>query len=47
MEASAKARIRCEECFYELVREIRKDPMSASRPTAQRQKKKGTKCVIL
>ena len=44
METSAKASIRCEDCFYELVREIRKDvrPNVARKPV-----KKGTKCVIL
>ena len=45
MEASAKTRIRCDECFYELVREIRK---SASPDTARGKKKKqGAKCAIL
>ena len=45
MEASAKARIRCEDAFYELVREIRK---SAGPETKTKAKKKGgTKCSIL
>lgn len=44
METSAKARIRCEDCFYELVREIRKDTAPA-RNTAKPKPK--SKCVIL
>jgi GTPase SAR1 family protein len=43
MEASAKTRVRCEDCFYELVREIRKDK---PKHTAVKQKK-GSKCTIL
>jgi len=44
METSAKAKIRCEDCFYELVREIRK-----TAPDPSRNKKKAAKkmCVIL
>ena len=44
METSARARIRCDEAFFELVREIRKDmaPSSATRP-----KKSRAKCAIL
>ena len=44
METSALAEIRCEDCFYELVREIRKD--TTPKVTAQK-KKSGSKCVIL
>ena len=46
MEASAKTRIRCEDGFYELVREIRKDT-APSRAATKQAKKKGPKCVIL
>ena len=46
METSAKARIRCEDCFYELVREIRKDAAQRGAPTKPA-KKKGAKCAIL
>jgi len=44
METSALARIRCDDCFYELVREIRKDttPKVVAKP-----KPKGLKCSIL
>jgi len=44
METSAKAKIRCEDCFYELVREIRK-----TAPDPSRNKKKASKkmCIIL
>ena len=38
METSAKARIHCEECFYELVREIRKT-MSPGDVVAKKSKK--------
>lgn len=44
METSAKTRIRCEDSFYELVREIRK---TAGPDTKKVQKKAKTKCVIL
>jgi len=48
METSAKARIRCEDCFYELVREIRKTSGSdTARGKAKKGKKQGTKCAIL
>lgn len=45
MEASAKARIRCEDCFYELVREVRKTapvggPVKKAAP-------KKSKCAVL
>jgi len=43
METSAKARIRVDDCFFELVREIRKD--NQPRPGEQRKQKK--KCSIL
>lgn len=43
METSAKARIRVEDCFYELVREIRKDTQPKARP----KEKKAKKCEIL
>ena len=45
METSAKTRIRCEDCFYELVREIRKSsgPANPGRPKA----KAKSKCAIL
>ena len=43
MEASAKTKVRCEDCFYELVREIRKDKPRAPRAV----KKSGSKCAIL
>ncbi len=45
METSAKARIRCEDCFYELVREIRK----TAGPDVKKKVKKpsGPKCSIL
>jgi len=44
METSAKARIRVEDAFYELVREIRKSQQSK---TTGRPAKKKSKCVIL
>lgn len=44
METSAKARIRCEDCFYELVREIRKTAPDPSRSKKKSQKKM---CAIL
>eukprot|EP00325_Prymnesiales_sp_UTEX-LB-985_P014911 CAMPEP_0174747028 /NCGR_PEP_ID=MMETSP1094-20130205/90343_1 /TAXON_ID=156173 /ORGANISM="Chrysochromulina brevifilum, Strain UTEX LB 985" /LENGTH=186 /DNA_ID=CAMNT_0015951835 /DNA_START=55 /DNA_END=615 /DNA_ORIENTATION=+ len=44
METSAKTRIRCEDCFYELVREIRKTAPDPSRSKKKAQKKM---CVIL
>lgn len=44
METSAKARIRCEESFYELVREIRKTAPDPSRSKKKAQKKM---CAIL
>ena len=44
METSAKARIRVEDAFYELVREIRKEgPSVAKKP----ERKGGKKCAIL
>jgi len=45
METSAKARVRCEESFFELVREIRKTAPSTS--GAKKSKKPGIKCSIL
>ncbi|KAL7683478.1 putative small GTP-binding protein [Plasmopara halstedii] len=51
METSAKERILNEECFYQVVREIRKSerPMRVERPqpTKKPQKKSGLKCTIL
>ena len=47
METSAKARIRCEDAFYELVREIRKDSAPRSAGPKAAKKKGGTKCAIL
>jgi len=48
METSAKERIRCEDSFYELVREIRKGTASAAAtPRGKKQKKAGPKCSIL
>jgi len=44
METSAKARIRVEDAFYELVREIRKSQQSKA---PARKDKKKSKCVIL
>ena len=45
METSAKQRVRCEDSFYELVREIRKSsgPVNPGRPKP----KAKSKCVIL
>ena len=45
METSAKARIRCDDAFFELVREIRKTAVPDSART--RKKRSGTKCSIL
>lgn len=45
METSAKARIRCDDSFYELVREIRKE--AAPRGPAVNSARKKPKCVIL
>lgn len=45
METSAKARIRCEDSFYELVREIRND--ATSKEGTSKAKKKALKCAIL
>ncbi|TDH72839.1 uncharacterized protein CCR75_008298 [Bremia lactucae] len=51
METSAKERCLNEECFYQVVREIRKSerPVRAERPqlTQKPQKKSGLKCNIL
>ena len=47
METSAKARIRVEDAFYELVREIRKDQASNPARTAPKKKKKGGGCSLL
>jgi len=47
METSAKARIRCEDCFYELVREIRKVSAATQAATPRSKKKAGPKCAIL
>lgn len=48
METSAKERIRCEDSFYELVREIRKGTASAAAtPRGGKKKKAGPKCSIL
>ena len=46
METSAKARIRCEDAFFELVREIRKTASPESARTKQK-RKQGVKCSIL
>ena len=45
METSAKSKIRCEESFYELVREIRKTAGPA--PTPRTKAKAKSKCAIL
>jgi len=45
METSAKARIRVEDSFFELVREIRKDKTPDTK--TKKAQKKGFKCVIL
>jgi GTPase KRas protein len=47
METSAKMRIRCEDSFYELVREIRKDTAPRAQAAKPKPKKSGTKCSIL
>lgn len=47
METSAKARIRCEDSFFELVREIRKSAGPAETPRTKAKKKSGFKCAIL
>uniref|UniRef100_M4BHB5 Uncharacterized protein n=2 Tax=Peronosporaceae TaxID=4777 RepID=M4BHB5_HYAAE len=51
METSAKERILNEECFYQVVREIRKAERPARverpQPTQKPQKKSGVKCNIL
>ena len=44
METSAKMRIRVEDSFFELVREIRKDKVP---DTQSKKKKTKMKCVIL
>jgi len=46
METSAKARLRVEDAFYELVREIRKSAQGAG-PKTTKTKKGGKKCEIL
>jgi len=45
METSAKARLRVEDAFFELVREIRKDKTPDKGP--KKAAKKGFKCTIL
>ena len=45
METSAKARIRVEDAFYELVREIRKEGPSVAKKAERKRKSK--KCEIL
>ena len=47
METSAKLRVRCEDCFYELVRELRKSSGNESARGKKKAKKQGTKCAIL
>jgi GTPase KRas protein len=47
METSAKARIRVEDAFYELVREIRKAQASAAKKNPGKKAKGKGKCVIL
>jgi hypothetical protein len=48
METSAKTRIRCEDCFYELVREIRKSAEAELSLKSKRKKaSRGTKCAVL
>jgi|EP00900_Chrysochromulina_parva_P017611 GTPase KRas protein len=46
METSAKTRIRCEDCFYELVREIRKSA-EAELKSKRKKASRGTKCAVL
>lgn len=45
IETSAKARVRCEDAFYELVREIKKNTVPDSARGGK--KKKSPKCAIL
>ncbi len=47
METSALARIRCEDGFYELVREIRKDTTPRQQQRQGQKKSGGMKCSIL
>ena len=47
METSAKARIRVEDAFYELVREIRKDQASNPARAAPKKKKNKGGCSLL
>jgi GTPase KRas protein len=47
METSAKQRIRCEDCFYELVRELRKSSGGDTARGKKKAKKTGPKCAIL
>jgi len=46
METSAKGRIRCEDCFYELVREVKKTTPVGG-PVKKPPLKKASKCAIL
>lgn len=47
METSAKARIRVEDAFYELVREIRNELRANGNGPKDGKKKGGKKCEIL
>jgi len=47
METSAKARIRVEEAFFELVREIRKEGPSVTQAKTKKGGLAGKKCAIL
>ena len=44
-ETSAKMRVHIDECFHELVREIKKVQLDKNRDLSD--KKKGKKCVIM
>lgn len=46
-ETSAKLRIHIDECFHELVREIKKVQLEKNRELTDKKKGKGGNCVVL
>ena len=47
METSAKTRTRCEDAFFELVREIKKNSGPVETPRTKAKKRSSFKCAIL
>ena len=46
-ETSAKLRVHIDECFHELVREIKKVQLEKNKEQTEKKKKKGGDCVLL